>query len=159
MRLSIFVLVLLAGVSFNADAQHWFNKAVVPEKQIKWIEETKAALKKIKPDNSLDTAQFYHLDFTDSIGLAIYVADKALIRTTGKGWIYVMAHSEHTDKAIGDIALAIDNKRRMYKSESHICGGVVVFQASHFKELEKTEDFFKYFTNNAGGKGRWERIK
>ena len=156
---SLFLLILFVNISFESDAQHWLNKSVVPEKQKKWIAENIVLLKKIKPDKSLDTAQIYQLDFVDSVGLAVYVSDKALVKTTGKGWIYVIAHSEHDDKAVGDIALAIDNKKKIYKNVSHVCGGVVVYQASHFKELKKTDDFFKYFTNNAGGDGRWKRVK
>jgi hypothetical protein len=82
----------------------------------------------------------YEMDHVCSVRLVAFVFGNILVKTKGKGCIYIMPHSWHDDKAV-----AIDHKSIIYMSEGHFCGGSDVYQAFHFKVLKHTDDFFKHF--------------
>ncbi len=93
------------------------------------------------------------MDHVCSVRLGAFVSGNILFKTKGKGWIYIMPHSRHDDKAV-----AIDHKSRIYINEGHICGGSVVYQVFHFKVLKHTDDFFKHFVIGDIN-GDWHRVK
>ena len=95
----------------------------------------------------------YEMDHVCSVRLGAFVSGNILFKTKGKGWIYIMPHSRHDDKAV-----AIDHKSRIYINEGHICGGSVVYQVFHFNVLKHTDDFFKHFVIGDIN-GDWHRVK
>jgi hypothetical protein len=153
----ILSFMLLLVVFFTSSAQEPENTKVSPEKRDKWIKETATEMRNFKPDSSIKVVTPSILDLGDRKKLAYKVNKSGIINLINDDWIYIITHSSHQDEEIGDVSLAVDNKRHIYINEDHVCGGVIRFETDQITELNKSSDFFKYFVSDTALKG-WDKF-
>ena len=153
----ILSFMLLLVVIFRSNAQESENSNISPEKRNKWIKETAKELKNFKPDTSVKVILPYILDAGETKKLAYKVNKSGIINLNNGDWVYIITHSSHQDEEIGDVSLAVDNKRHIFINEDHVCGGVIRFETDQITELKKSSDFFKYFVSDTASKG-WDKF-
>lgn len=127
------------------------------EKRNQWIKKKTTELIKIKPETILQKAMLQENEHTDGIILSVEINGKNILHTKDGGWIYFEAHSAHDNSKVGDITIAIDNKKRIFINEGHVCGGYIYFDAMHFKEIPSADSFFKHFNYNSEN-GNWKQV-
>ena len=75
--------------------------------------------------------------------------DEALIWINDDEWIYIISHSWHDSKEIGDQNIAIDSAGNLYKNDGHVCGGSLFISKSKVKPRTPKE-FFDNFPGWTG---------
>ena len=149
-------LVLLAAIC-TSHAQGTLNSKIKLEERDKWIKETSKDLKNFKPDSTIKIIADELIDMVDFKKISFRVINNGIIKLNNGDWIYITTNSSHENEAIGDISLAIDNSKTIFKNEGHVCGGIIHFETSQITELQTSADFFKYFVGDSDSKG-WKKL-
>ncbi len=76
------------------------------------------------------------------------IVDHGSVRCENGDIIHIVLHSSHTDKEIGDIALGIDNHKRVFLNVGHVCGGIVHFETKDDILPASADDFFARFISD-----------
>jgi len=71
--------------------------------------------------------------------------NEGFLRFSDGGWVYVICHSGHSKTSIGDIALAIDDRGRLYFNDAHQCPGLIL-NAPNGMIFRSASDFFATVT-------------
>lgn len=134
-------------------AQHSDNSLIVDEKRNNWLEIQKNELQDFKPVETTN-----RLEIKKTKKLSVRVKKDGLIELKNRKWIYIITNSSHTDPEIGDISLAIDNRKNVYYNAGHICGGIIHFETKKLTKLNRPKEFFDYFICDIEG-STWQKIK
>jgi hypothetical protein len=156
-RLLVLSCFILLVSLMNLTAQVTDGSKNIPVQREKWIEESVSELGKFIPDSSVKLIAPYLIDQEDAKKLYFKVNKEGMIKLENGDWIYIITHSGHENEEIGDLCLAIDNKKDVYINESHVCGGVIRFESSGLTELKSTDDFFLNFESDTDSK-RWDKL-
>ena len=153
-----FVLSLLMLVTINlANAQHSDPSQVSAEKQNRWISETTRVLRNFSPDSTIAPVTIDKYVWENGQKISCRVIKSGIIRLENGSWIYITTTSSHENQEIGDVSMAVDDKKNIYKNMGHVCAGIIHFETTQLTELKNTADFFKYFVNDTDDAG-WEKV-
>jgi hypothetical protein len=139
-------------------AQHSGESKISVKKRDAWIRETTMELMQFSPDSLTSHIILAYSAYEDWQKLSCRVTKNGIIRLNNGDWIYIRTNSSHENEEIGDISMAIDNNKDVFKNEGHVCGGIINFETNLFSELKTTSDFFKYFVSDTDS-ATWERIR
>ena len=131
----LFFLTLLAILS-QANAQHADNSLINIEKRNEWIQSTSKELKNIKPGDSYKKVDLKITEYNNKVKHSVRILKEGMLDLPNGNWIYITTSSSHNNPEIGDIILAIDNKRRIFYNEGHVCGGIIHFETDQIDELK-----------------------
>ncbi len=123
-----------------------------------WIDETRYELRSIDPSSEVTEAKFNSFERDGHIHQIYSIRESGIVRFESGEWVYIVVHSQHDNKAIGDIAIAVDHKGRMYYNLGHVCRGSVSYKASSEFKYSTSKDFFKNFKDTNYRKN-WQRLK
>ncbi len=123
----------------------------------KWIRETVIILKKLSgpADEQIIEKKVTELDGFFQAGYR--VQGSGYIRFDNGDWIYLVSNSAHDNEKIGDITLAMDNKRRFYINEGHVCGGIIHFVTNDKIAVRAATDFTEHFISDTDDAG-WKNL-
>jgi hypothetical protein len=125
------------------------NEEINPKAQKRWMKQTVRKLNRIKPDHCVKRIEPRVVDMEDLFMVSYRLENQEGCVTFPNGdWIYMIAHSSHDSKLIGDITLAIDNRGRLFMNEGHVCGGIIHFYTDSEMELNGADDFFGHFLSD-----------
>lgn len=156
-KLALSFFLMLATSSF-IFAQHSDISEVSVKKQNKWIQVTIRELKKFSPDSTISLVILDEYVWEEGKKLSCRVIKSGILRLENGGWIYFKTTSSHEDKEIGDVSMAIDHKKNIYKNMGHVCGGIIHFETTQLTELRETSDFFQFFVGDTDS-AKWEKVK
>ncbi len=86
------------------------------------------------------------------------IADQGSIHCKNGDIIRIVLHSSHTNKEIGDVALGIDNYKRVFLNSGHVCGGIVHFESKDDVLPLSADDFFARFISDTDDE-KWQPWK
>ena len=107
----------------------------------KWIQANVVLLQSIKPTEAMPVAEFEIIDGSTRCSFA---EGEILIWINKNEWIYIFSHSSHKSDVLGDLVVAIDNKGNLYRTESHVCGGLS-FSSNCEVKPRNPREFFENF--------------
>lgn len=73
-----------------------------------------------------------------------YITKPSLIKFETGDWVYIMFHSAHDNKEIGDLSIARDQDGNFYYNQGHVCGEIG-FEARTPKFCDSSLCFFTNF--------------
>lgn len=141
---SILVFSCLAFAGFRGSAQH-VNAPIDRKVQQKWIRQV---VKDLKNYNPLDTSASIPpeiINIPDYTSASFRVIGQAFIKCTNGDWVFILTNSSHENTEVGDVSIAITNRRKVRINYSHICGGIIHFKSSEPTAPESANDFFRRF--------------
>ena len=144
----IFLSLVCLSIITISIAQHSGESKISEKKRDKWIQKTTQELRKFSPDSLTPKIMIDFASYEDWQKLSCRVMKTGIIKLNNGDWIYIKTSSSHENEEIGDVSMAIDNKKDIYKNEGHVCGGIINFETSLLSELKITSDFFKYFVSD-----------
>ena len=153
--LSFAIILTTFSISY---AQHTDASLISVEKRDQWINKTSQELKNFIPDTILTSITIDRYVWDEGQKISCRVSENGIIRLDDGGWIYITTTSGHQNIEIGDISMAVDHKKNIYKNFGHVCGGIIHFESTQLTELTKTADFFKYFFSDTDS-AAWEKVK
>ena len=153
----LLILIVLTAVSTSV-AQHTDTSAISVVKRDQWIHEKTQELRKFRPDTTIATVIFQNQVLEDWHKLSCRVMKSGIIRLDDGSWIYITTTSGHENKEIGDVSMAVDHKKNIYKNFGHVCGGIIHFETTQLSALKKPADFFRYFVSDTDS-AAWEKVK
>lgn len=130
-----------------------------PAKRTEWIKETVKKLKTFDPASLAGQKQ--ELNFREQDGemhQSCRILNEGLVEFESGDWVYIILHSGHEQDSIGDIALAIDRKGKLFKHEGHVCGNICHYETIAPEKYTTSKDFFRYFKDDTEGLS-WEKLK
>lgn len=146
--MKFYLIIFLSGLIYNICFAQGHVKSEVSEKvQRAWVKKTTKEMRGADLDNVqiieahiIDLDQFYQISYRlQGIGKLVF---------NDGSWIYLVAHSSHDNKQIGDIILAMDSNKKFYQNIGHICGGIVSFKCNQKLELLNSRVFFDSFVTD-----------
>jgi hypothetical protein len=150
-------MVICLSIITISIAQHSGELKISKKKRDKWIKETTRELKEFSPDSLTPSIILSYSAYEDWQKLFCRVTKNGIIKLNSGDWIYIRTNSSHENEEIGDISIAIDSNKDIFKNEGHVCGGIINFETNLFSELKTTSDFFKYFVSDTDS-ATWEKI-
>ncbi|HOO47495.1 MAG TPA: hypothetical protein PLM29_14755 [Deltaproteobacteria bacterium] len=126
---------------------HAFAQEKTPESRQAFIRSTINTLKAFQPDAATDTARHTILG---SGKHRFFIKENGLIRLPSGEWIYFMSNSQHDQNQFGDLLLAKDSHGRLFYSEAHVCGGILITLAEGRKP-SSVEDILHAEINEVNG--------
>lgn len=159
-------LIPLAGCTIQGNTRSVLTEASGSEigdkvdsaMQQQWMKQTVKQLKRIEPAQCVRHIEPQVIDLEDAFMVSYRLTNQEGCITFPNGdWIYMVAHSSHDDKAIGDLTLAIDNRGRLFSNEGHVCGGIIHFYTDSDEELTGADDFFSRFLSDCDD-CRWYQL-
>jgi hypothetical protein len=157
LRLVTITFILLAGTTF-AFGQHAGESLIVPEKRNGWIQATAKELLNIIPDSTIQQTSVNVIEIENDIRLSIRILEEGWIDLSGGNWIYIITTSSHNNPEIGDVSVAIDNRKNVYYNEGHVCGGIIHFETMQLRKLKTSKEFFASFISDTDSMS-WKRLK
>lgn len=151
-------LAFIFYILSSSLAQHADNSLIIIEKRNDWLKNKKNELLKFQPDNYNNKLMVKEIVIGNTTKLSVRVKQEGLIDLNNGKWIFIVTNSSHNDQEIGDVSLAIDNKKKIYYNPGHICGGIIHFETKKLKKLSTTKEFFDYFICDTEG-AAWEKFK
>jgi len=140
-----------------ANGQHGNPSSVVVESLGQWLEQARKGMAGFRPDTCKNIIEVEITDLGEEYYACSYRVDgPGMIRISDTEWIFLVPSSSHDNPEVGDITLAMDQKKRFYMNEGNICGGIIHFQTHDRFELTKSRQFFKYFVSDTNSV-RWVR--
>ncbi len=147
-KIMVFRLTLTLIIAFlcsAASAQHTDGSKLNIAEQQKWLEKTASGMAQFIPDSSAGPI-IPHITETDDFYQITYrLEGKGWIKLASGKWIYMISSSAHANPEVGDITLAMDNKKNFYTNKSHVCGGLIHYQCLKKIKIKSPADFFKNF--------------
>jgi hypothetical protein len=113
-----------------------------------WIRETAIKLNQLSGPAE---EQYIEKQVTDMEGYyqaGYRLQGSGYIRFDNGEWIYLISNSAHDNEKVGDITLAMDNKRRFYINEGHVCGGIIHFTTQQVIKKLSSDEFFRHFVSD-----------
>lgn len=156
-KLAFSFFLILATISFSF-AQHSDVSEVSAMKQDKWIQETIREFNSFSPDSSVTAIIIDQNIWDDGQKLSCRIVKCGILRLDNGGWIYFKTTSSHENKEIGDVSMAVDDKKNIYKNMGHVCGGIIHFETTQLTKLKETSDFFKFFICDTDS-ASWEKVE
>lgn len=145
MLIRLTLTIIIAFFCSIVSAQHTDAAKLNPAEQQKWVKKTASEMVQFNPDSSA-LLIVPHITETDDYYQITYRLDgKGWINFASGEWIYMISSSAHANPEVGDITLAMDNKKNFYTNNSHVCGGIIHFQCLKKFEIKSPADFFKNF--------------
>lgn len=157
MKKVVLLLVMMFPIFTVTVAQHSSNSKISVKNRETWIMETTDELRKFSPDSLTPPIILSYSAYEDWQKLFCRVTKNGIIKLNSGDWIYIRTNSSHENEEIGDISIAIDSNKDIFKNEGHVCGGIINFETNLFSELKTTSDFFKYFVSDTDS-ATWEKI-
>jgi hypothetical protein len=157
-RLSIFLSVVLFGLSISTFSQHHKQSDVNNEKRTAAIKQMVLDLTNFFPDRFTDSLIFKEVKSENGNKHSIRLIEKGILRLSTADWIYFLSSSSHNNPEIGDITLAIDSKGNIFQNNGHVCGGIIHFETTKNGIPTNSEAFFKFFESDTDGV-KWEIYK
>ena len=152
------LLVMMFPLFTITVAQHSGESKISVKKRDAWIRETTIELRQFSPDSLTPRIMLDFASYENWQKLSCRVTKNGIIKLNNGDWIYIRTNSSHENEEIGDISMAIDNNKDVFKNEGHVCGGIINFETNLFSELKTTSDFFKYFVSDTDS-ATWEKIR
>jgi hypothetical protein len=131
--------------SGNDQPSNLSSKKVVTEEQKAWIKEMMEVLLNTTTLPAADTIAITTNELDDFRQSGFRLKGTGYIHFENGDWIYLVSNSSHTNEKIGDITLAMDNKKRFYLNEGHVCGGIIHFTTGRMFKTLDADMFFRYF--------------
>ncbi|HOY32074.1 MAG TPA: hypothetical protein PKW80_09365 [Bacteroidales bacterium] len=159
-RLFLIFIYLLASlfIKFNeVTAQHTDTAKFSPAIQQKWLEQTASRMIDFIPDTLSGLLKPVTNVFEDYFMFSFRLKDSGWIKLENARWICLISSSAHSNPEVGDITIAMDDKKHFYTNKSHVCGGVVHFQCRKRIILKSPEDFFNNFEGDTDNMP-WEYV-
>ena len=154
----IFLSLVCLSIITISIAQHSGESKISEKKRDKWIQQTTQELRKFSPDSLTPKIMIDFASYEDWQKLSCRVTKQGMIKLSNGDWIYIRTNSSHENEEIGDVSIAIDDKKDVFKNDGHVCGGIIHFETSLLKELTSTSDFFKYFVSDTDS-AAWVKIQ
>jgi hypothetical protein len=158
MKHLIAISIFLQAGLMIAFAQHTNESLIVQEKRNGWIQLVATDLMNIIPDSAKQVTSVTALETENEIRFSVRIQKEARIDLPGGNWIYIITNSSHDDPEIGDVSVAIDNTKKLFYNEGHVCGGIINFETTKLKKLNSGREFFKYFISDTDNMN-WKKIK
>ncbi len=157
MKISTFLLLLGVIISSVCSGQHNDETKIDKNLQAEWIKSASKELLKFKPDPSgekviplINSAPGYEK-------ISYRICGKGYIVADNQDWIYIVCSSSHDNEKIGDISIAVDNKKRIFINNGHICGGMIHFESNGQLKLTSSDHFFQSFHEDSYDTA-WKKI-
>jgi hypothetical protein len=150
-RIIIIATLTVFVANGQAGAQSHSTGEFDPEKREQWIAETIKVLKDFKPRDTDERSGLKVRDNDGQLHQSFRIVKKGMLEFDSGEWAYIILHSSHDNDSIGDFALAVDQKGRIYKHEGHVCGGICHYEALAPEKYTRSRDFFKYFRDDTDG--------
>jgi len=129
-----------------------------PAKRSEWIKETVKKLKAFDPATAEKKQELKFREQDGEIHQSCRILNEGLVEFESGDWVYIILHSGHEQDSIGDIALAIDRKGKLFKHEGHVCGNICHYETVAPEKYTTSKDFFRYFKDDTEGLS-WEKLK
>jgi len=144
--LKIIVPVLLMTLTFEPEAtsQMIDDSVAIEDAKLQWIEQTAASMASMRPEMCTNVIEPSIRKLGDYYRLSYRLKGSGCIRFDNGDWIFLVSNSEHFDKEVGDVTLAIDNSKRIFINDGHVCGGIVNFIVDGKTALDSAEAFFQH---------------
>jgi len=114
------------------------SKTIVNEKKRnKWINKAVKKLRKTKNSNDFQELVINELIHEEYYKASYRLISKGIIKFEDGSYLKLMSTSNHTNKEIGDITLAVNEEGDVYINQGHICGSIIHFE-THERNLPKT---------------------
>lgn len=142
------IILILASLFINNNyvtAQHTDATKFCPSLQQKWLEQTASQMIGFIPDTATVLIKPVINAFDDFYMVSYRLKDSGLIKLENARWIFLISSSAHTHPEVGDITIAMDDKKHFYTNKSHVCGEFVHFQCRKKIILKSPKDFFNNF--------------
>ena len=155
---NLFIPALMIFVNmFTVSGQHADTSQVIPGVREQWLERTRQEMVNFHSDTCRKTIEPEITDLGEEYYSCSYrLQGPGMIRISAEEWIYLVASSAHDNPEVGDITLGMDQKKRFYINEGHVCGGIIHFQSLERIELKTSKQFFKHFVSDTDSAG-WVR--
>ena len=150
----VFILILAPCTIKSQET----SADIDPIKRQAWIDKTALYLKTVDPDTVVEIIELRTRQADGLIYHKYKVSNEGIIKWENGDWAYIVLHSQHRDEAIGDLALAIDNKGKFYLHYGHVCGGTMGYVLRSKKLRKKRKHFFKMFFDNVDDLF-WQKLK
>ncbi|HNZ43741.1 MAG TPA: hypothetical protein PLI16_05595 [Bacteroidales bacterium] len=152
---SLKLFFVLLSFLFNRNdvtAQHTDSTKISPALQQKWLEQTASRMIDFIPESSTALINPVINDFEEFYMVSFRLIDSGWIKLKNDQWIFLISSSAHSSSEVGDITIAMDNKKHFYTNNGHVCGGIVHFQCRKKIKLKSPSDFFNNFLSDTDGK-------
>lgn len=101
---------------------------------MEWINATANELLNINPDISYKKAAVKATETDNGVRLSVRIMKEGGWINLPKGnWIYIVTTSAHNNPEIGDISLAIDNRKNIYFNAVHVCGVLFILKPNNLR--------------------------
>jgi len=148
MVIRLTLTLIIAFLCSAVSAQHTDEAKFSAKEQQKWLKKSASEMARFIPDSSPGPI-IPHITETDDFYQITYrLEGKGWINFANGAWIYMISSSAHTNPEVGDITLAMDDKKHFYINKSHVCGGIVHFQCRKRIILKSPNDFFNNFESD-----------
>jgi len=144
--LKIIMPLLLMTLTFMPEAisQVLDDSVAVEDAKLQWIEKTAASMANMRPEMCTNVIEPDILKLDNYYRLSYRLTEPGCIRFDNGDWIFLVSNSEHFDEEVGDVTLAIDNSKRIFINDGHVCGGIISFMVEHEIDLNSAEAFFQH---------------
>ncbi|WP_181039960.1 hypothetical protein [Aureitalea marina] len=150
------LITLCCTITDSLQAQNVEHETELNLERNEWISQTVSKLEAIDPElitssvNLLtrpDDGEFYN---------TIDLTKDSLIKLPSGDWIYVIIHSGHDNKLIGDLSIARDQSGQVYFNQGHVCGEIR-YKAHTQSPITSSEEFFLHLKDSSD-KLSWKKL-
>jgi hypothetical protein len=114
----------------------------------KWIKNKVREMKSATWDKNIALADFTTID-TDEVKLnKVRISDCNKLYFDNKDTILICIHSVHENPRIGDVSIALLNRKKVYVNFGHVCGGLIRFESFRIHNPESGLHFFSKYISD-----------
>ncbi|CAN5798282.1 hypothetical protein BH23THE1_BH23THE1_36120 [soil metagenome] len=122
----------------------------------KWINNKVREMKSATWDKNLEFAEFISIS-TDDIKLnKVRISACNKLSFDNKDTILICTHSIHENPLIGDVSIALLNRKKVYVNFGHVCGGLIHFESPRIPNPENGAQFFSQYVSDTD-ELKWEK--
>lgn len=154
----IFFFILIVWVPWPSSAQHQDETLINQDVRRAWKDSAFSELKLFQPEMAEEHASFTEKYIENMRILSIRVQGNVFVPVGRRNWIYMFSVSSHDSPQTGDMTLAIDQQKRIYLNEGHVCGGIIHFETSKLRSIKRSRQFFRHFVSDVD-QVAWIRIQ
>lgn len=124
---------------------HLSPESIDSTKRIAWIEHSIDSLLRNFSNIDLKKVEIYQRQREEQLYLTCRIINAGYI-TAGIDTCYLFLFSSHQNPAVGDVIIAISDKRKVYVNNGHVCGGIVHFQSFKISKPSSFQEFIAHFS-------------